>query len=145
MGVGFSELCIIAIFALIFIGPQKLPNFMRDLAKFFVQARRISNEVKASFEDVIQEAERDALSQSAEKPKPALPADFSEAQRIETRSPSTEASKAGEKPNISPFEHLSTHSAAELIPPHAQEMPHLGADSPGLSCGSGGNFPSSVS
>ncbi len=57
MGIGFSELVIIAVVALIFIGPQKLPTFLQDLARFCVQAKRMSNEVKSSFDQVVEEAE----------------------------------------------------------------------------------------
>jgi Tat protein translocase TatB subunit len=56
-GVGFLEICVIALFALIFIGPQKLPDFMRQLGQFMVQARRMSNEVKSSIEAALQETD----------------------------------------------------------------------------------------
>ena len=58
-GIGFMELCIICVVALIFIGPQKLPSLMVDLGKFFVQFRRMSNEVKSNFDDAISEAEKE--------------------------------------------------------------------------------------
>ena len=56
-GVGFLEICIIAIFALIFIGPKKLPELMREIGKFLIQAKRMSNEVKSSLDEVLKEAD----------------------------------------------------------------------------------------
>jgi Tat protein translocase TatB subunit len=58
-GIGFFELCIISIAALVFIGPQKLPEFMRQIGKVFVQVRRISNEVKSNVDEAIYAAEQD--------------------------------------------------------------------------------------
>ena len=54
-GIGFFEICIIALAVLIFIKPEKLPGFMQQLGEFFVQLRRMSNEVKDSFSTYTQE------------------------------------------------------------------------------------------
>jgi len=58
-GIGPMELIVIAIVAMVFIGPEKLPDLMRKFGKIFVQVRRQTNEVRSSFNDVIHEAERD--------------------------------------------------------------------------------------
>ncbi|MDQ3232778.1 MAG: Sec-independent protein translocase protein TatB, partial [Pseudobdellovibrionaceae bacterium] len=58
-GIGPMELIVVAIVAMLFIGPDKLPDLMRKFGKIFVQVRRQANEVKSSFNDVIHEAERD--------------------------------------------------------------------------------------
>jgi sec-independent protein translocase protein TatB len=58
-GIGPMELVVIAIVAMLFIGPDKLPDLMRKFGKIFVQVRRQANEVKSSFNDVIHEAERE--------------------------------------------------------------------------------------
>lgn len=57
MGIGFLEICIIAISALILFGPQKLPEMMKELGKFFVHAKRLSNDVRGHFESIMNEAE----------------------------------------------------------------------------------------
>jgi len=67
MGIGFLEICIIALFALIFFGPQKLPEVMKDLGKFFVHAKRLSNEVRGHFETVMNEAEISVLAEEKKK------------------------------------------------------------------------------
>ncbi len=58
-GIGPMELIVIAIVAMVFIGPEKLPDLMRKFGKIFVQVRRQANDVRSSFNDVIHEAERD--------------------------------------------------------------------------------------
>lgn len=56
-GIGFFELVVIAIFAIVFVGPSRLPEMMRKAGRLFVQARRMSNEVRTSVNDVIRTAE----------------------------------------------------------------------------------------
>lgn len=58
-GIGPMELIVIAIVAMLFIGPDKLPDLMRKFGKIFVQVRRQANEVRSGFNDVIHEAERE--------------------------------------------------------------------------------------
>ncbi len=65
-GISFLEMCVIAIVALIFVGPDKLPGLMKQLGKLFVQARRMSSEVKSGFDSVIAEAEKEVLREEAE-------------------------------------------------------------------------------
>ena len=65
-GIGFSEILLIAVVALIFIGPKKLPEFMRQAGRFFVQMRRTANEVRSTFDQVIQDAENEIRKEEAE-------------------------------------------------------------------------------
>ena len=47
-GMGFTEIMIIAVIAILFLGPEKLPSAMVDIAKFFRSAKRTINSVKDS-------------------------------------------------------------------------------------------------
>ncbi len=58
-GLGISEIIVIVIAALIFIGPKQLPDFIRSAGKLFVHVRRAANEVKSTVDGVIREAEDD--------------------------------------------------------------------------------------
>lgn len=58
-GIGFLEICVISVAALVLIGPQKLPQVMSELGKFFVQMRRVSNEVKYSVNEVVNEVDQE--------------------------------------------------------------------------------------
>ena len=82
-GIGFSELCLIALAALVCIGPKNLPDFMRQAGKFFVQMRRMSNDVRSSFEQVIAEAEADLRKEEAQKkPTPLIASSTSEIREV---------------------------------------------------------------
>ena len=54
MGVGFLEIVVIGV---ILFGPSKLPEMMRQAARYYVQFRRASNEFKSSFDHMLRDAE----------------------------------------------------------------------------------------
>ncbi|AFL68800.1 Sec-independent protein translocase protein TatB [Sulfurospirillum barnesii] len=62
-GLGFSEILIIAIIAILFLGPEKLPDAMVKGAKFFKSFKNSINDVKSTFEQEmkIQELKDEAL------------------------------------------------------------------------------------
>ena len=49
-GMGFTEILIIAVIAILFLGPDKLPGAMVDIAKFFKNAKNAIGSVKDSLE-----------------------------------------------------------------------------------------------
>jgi len=50
-GMGFTEILIIAVIAILFLGPDKLPGAMVDIAKFFRQMKKTVGSVKDSLEE----------------------------------------------------------------------------------------------
>jgi sec-independent protein translocase protein TatB len=58
-GIGPMELIVIAVIAIIFIGPQKLPEVMQKVGRLFVQLRRQTEDIRSSFQDVVRDAERE--------------------------------------------------------------------------------------
>jgi len=52
-GMGFTEILLIAVIAIIFIGPDKLPSMMVDAAKFFRNVKQTIGSVKDSMEEEI--------------------------------------------------------------------------------------------
>jgi sec-independent protein translocase protein TatB len=50
-GMGFVEILIIAIIAILFLGPDKLPGAMVDIAKFFRSAKNAIGNVKDTLEE----------------------------------------------------------------------------------------------
>lgn len=73
-GIGFFEIVIIGVAMLLFVGPQKLPDVMRQAGKLFVQLRRTANDVRSTFEQVIHDAEQELRRDEIEKMKIALSA-----------------------------------------------------------------------
>jgi sec-independent protein translocase protein TatB len=52
-GMSFAEIMIIAVIAVLFLGPEKLPAAMVQIAKFFKTFKSGINDAKASFEQEI--------------------------------------------------------------------------------------------
>ena len=52
-GMGFTEILFIAVIAVLFLGPEKLPDAMVQIAKLFKSVRGTINEAKSSFEEEI--------------------------------------------------------------------------------------------
>jgi len=50
-GMGFTEILIIAVIAILFLGPDKLPSAMVEVAKFFRNAKDTIGRVKDSLEE----------------------------------------------------------------------------------------------
>lgn len=56
-GIGFTELVLIAIIAILFLGPDKLPQAMVDIAKFIKSIKQTVGEAKSSLEEEIKIAD----------------------------------------------------------------------------------------
>ncbi|MCW8954949.1 MAG: Sec-independent protein translocase protein TatB [Sulfurimonas sp.] len=50
-GMGFTEIMIIAVIAILFLGPDKLPSAMVEIAKFFRSAKNTLGTMKESLEE----------------------------------------------------------------------------------------------
>jgi len=50
-GMGFTEILIIAVIAILFLGPDKLPSTMVEIAKFFRSVKNTVGSVKESLEE----------------------------------------------------------------------------------------------
>lgn len=60
-GIGFSELLLIGLAALIIIGPKDLPKMMRTLGQLMGKGRRMAREFQAAFDDIARQSELDEL------------------------------------------------------------------------------------
>lgn len=68
-GMSFVEIMIIAVIAILFLGPDKLPSAMVQIAKFFKSFKSGINDAKASFE---QEMKLEELKEETKKYKSQL-------------------------------------------------------------------------
>ena len=55
--IGWSELLLIAVVALVVIGPKELPGALRTLGQWMTKIRRMASEFQNQFQDAIREAE----------------------------------------------------------------------------------------
>jgi len=52
-GIGFTELVLISIIAILFLGPDKLPEALVDMAKFIKNVKKTITDAKDSFEEEV--------------------------------------------------------------------------------------------
>lgn len=64
---GWSEMAIIALLALLVIGPKDLPRVLRTMGQFMRKARSLSREFQSGLNDVMREAELDDARKAIEK------------------------------------------------------------------------------
>jgi sec-independent protein translocase protein TatB len=124
---GMSELLLIGVVALVFIGPKDLPKALRVAGFWFRKARTLSREFQTSVEQMIREAELDEMRQELKK---ATEIDL-EKQFRETIDPTgslAESLKPPELPKFSdtglqaaPALEAQTQPAAEMIETEAPE------------------------
>jgi sec-independent protein translocase protein TatB len=67
LDLGWSELFLIGVVALVVIGPKDLPKAMRGLAKIMSRARGLSREFQDGMSEMMREAELDELRRKMEQ------------------------------------------------------------------------------
>lgn len=65
-GIGGSELVLIAVVALIVVGPKDLPKLLRQLGRFVAKMRSMADEFRTSFDDMARQSELDDLRKEVE-------------------------------------------------------------------------------
>ena len=69
--IGWSELVVIAVVALIAIGPKELPGVLRMVGQWMGKARKMAAEFQGQFQEAMREAEMADLKQSFDEVKEA--------------------------------------------------------------------------
>jgi len=64
--IGWGELVVIGIVALIAIGPKELPTVLRTIGQYMGKVRRMANEFQGQFQEALREAEVADLKKQAE-------------------------------------------------------------------------------
>jgi Tat protein translocase TatB subunit len=59
MNIGWQEMFLLMIFALIVFGPKRLPEIGRQVGRFVAEARRMSREFKQEVRDSVEPLERE--------------------------------------------------------------------------------------
>ncbi len=63
---GFTEFMLVAIVALIVVGPKDLPMMMRKLGQFVAKGKAMAREFQSAFDDIARQAELDELRKEIE-------------------------------------------------------------------------------
>ena len=64
--IGWSELLILAIVTLIFVGPKELPVFLRTIGRYAGSVKRQAAEFRSQFDAAMREAELDTMRKEME-------------------------------------------------------------------------------
>jgi sec-independent protein translocase protein TatB len=136
--IGWSEFVVIAVVALIAIGPKELPGVLRMIGQWMGKARKMAAEFQGQFQEAMREAEMADLKKSFDEVKEAasgltsgglmtsLQKDVSEAMRIDdvdkpaetTPTPAIEPAAAPttpEAPTPETFVEATTHESTEPL------------------------------
>jgi sec-independent protein translocase protein TatB len=135
--IGWSELVVIAVVALIAIGPKELPGVLRMVGQWMGKARRMAAEFQGQFQEAMREAEMADLKKSFDEVREAasgltssggglmtsLQKDVTEALRIDdadkpTETTATEPAAAPttpEAPTPETFVEATAHEASEPL------------------------------
>lgn len=65
-GIGGFELVVVALVALLVVGPKDLPVLMRKVGAFMARARQMASEFRASFDEMARQSELDELRREVE-------------------------------------------------------------------------------
>ena len=65
-GIGFTELLVLAVAALIVVGPKDLPMMMRRLGQFVGKGKAMAREFQAAFDDIARQSELEDLRKEIE-------------------------------------------------------------------------------
>lgn len=71
-GIGVTEILLILIVALVIVGPEKLPELARTIAKGFNEFKRTSNDIKRTIDwdgEGESKVKTEAMAEAAEEPK----------------------------------------------------------------------------
>ncbi len=141
--IGWSEFVLIAVVALIAIGPKELPGVLRTLGQWMGKARRMAAEFQSQFQEAMREAEMADLKKSFDEVREAasgfspaglmtsLQRDVSDSLRIDAPEKPLEAKPEVEQ--AAPPAVEATAPAVEAVEESAAETPAITAEPPATS------------
>src|SRR5579871_5327772 len=151
--IGWSEFVLIAVVALIAIGPKELPGVLRTLGQWMAKARKMAAEFQSQFQEAMREAEMADLKDSFDEVRKAasgfsggslissLQKDVSESLRIDpVDKPAEPPATPSVEPPVTPtepeaptpqtFVESETHAAAEPLAVISEHQPAAVAEEP---------------
>jgi sec-independent protein translocase protein TatB len=80
--ISWSELLILGIVTLIFVGPKELPQFLGTLGRYAGMVRRQAQEFRHQFDEAMREAELDRIKGEVESVSQEVSGSLSDAERL---------------------------------------------------------------
>lgn len=130
--IGWSELVLIGVVALIAIGPKELPGVLRMVGQWMGKARKMAAEFQGQFQEAMREAEMADLKKSFDEVKEAasgfaggnlmtsLQKDVSDALRVDALDKPAESTTTAVEPQATSNEAPATSSEAPAISSETQ-------------------------
>ena len=107
---GWAELLLVAVLAIVFVGPKDLPRLMRTLGQYAAKMRGMAREFQNSFEELARESELEELrKQVAEMRESAM-------------KPLTDSERSG---SVSPADLAMPDEAAQPGAPNSEVKPFV--------------------
>lgn len=101
--IGWSELLVIAVVAIVVVGPKDLPKLMRGFGHYAGKLRRAASDFQRQFEEAMRESEIDEMRKAIESAKAApLELDAPSDQPVMLPKPAPSAPSAKPKPAAKP-------------------------------------------
>jgi len=131
--IGWGELVVIGVVALIVIGPKELPTVLRTLGQTVAKVKRMASEFQGQFQEAIRESEFHELQKHAEDlkssftdvtsfdPMAETPAEVEHAPESLDETPALEA--PSEKPALEPPAEASAETAPAIESEAAEPVP----------------------
>jgi sec-independent protein translocase protein TatB len=125
--IGWSEFVVIAVVALIAIGPKELPGVLRMVGQWMGKARKMASEFQGQFQEAMREAEMADLKKSFDEVKEAasgftggnimtsLQKDVGEALRIDDIDKPTASVEAPATPHLEAPSAASPETSSEIV------------------------------
>ena len=86
-GIGSFELLVVAVAALLFVGPKELPGLMRTVGRFIGKVRAYTRHFTAGIDAVVREAEMEEMEKQWKAQNAAIMAEFPPEQFTDTMLP----------------------------------------------------------
>lgn len=118
--IGWSELLILGVVTLIFVGPKELPALMRTVGRYAGSIKRHANEFKAHFEDAMRQMELDEMRKEMEAMQASVNSEIMKA------SSAIEETAKG-TPNKPDTSAATSAAASSATPAIASDMPPMPA------------------
>jgi sec-independent protein translocase protein TatB len=129
--IAWSELLLIAVVALIFIGPKELPHVLHSLGRMVTKIRRQADEFRRQFEDSVREAGYEDLHKNIQEFRSLNPTNQLKDHivRAINQDPAPKVAETAEPAPVDPaLAEASTSKDAALEPPAAKPLQEAPAD-----------------
>ncbi len=118
--IGWGELVVIGVVALIAIGPKELPTVLRTIGQYMGKVRRMANEFQGQFQEALREAEVADLKKQAEDWKSTV-TDFA---NYDPLAETAKTEESGERTSVETSP-VTAEAAGEAAPPALEAAPSL--------------------